>query len=80
MDMRRAFNWRRIADQAGLAVGVFVVVSPAILVFLWMLSLSLKSELENSAYPPVFIPAHSRWRTSPASWSAAASSNTSGTA
>jgi multiple sugar transport system permease protein len=25
-------------------------------VFLWMLSLSLKSELENTAYPPVFIP------------------------
>ena len=27
------------------------------LVLLWMLSLALKSELENSAYPPVFIPA-----------------------
>lgn len=54
--MSFAFNWRRFADRAGLAFAVFVVVSPAILVFLWMLSLSLKSELENSSYPPIFIP------------------------
>ena len=33
-----------------------VIVSPAILVFLWMLSLSLKNEIDNIAYPPVFIP------------------------
>ena len=31
-------------------------MSPAILVFLWMLSLSLKTELDNGTYPPVFIP------------------------
>ena len=31
-------------------------MSPAILVFLWMLSLSLKNEIDNLAYPPVFIP------------------------
>ncbi|MCC6471965.1 MAG: carbohydrate ABC transporter permease [Alphaproteobacteria bacterium] len=41
----------------GLALAVVVVVSPAILVFLWMLSLSMKTELENSAFPPVFVPA-----------------------
>ena len=34
----------------------FVLVSPAILFFLWMLSLSLKNEIDNTAYPPVFIP------------------------
>ena len=33
-----------------------MIVSPAILVFLWMLSLSLKNEIDNLAYPPVFIP------------------------
>ena len=33
-----------------------MIVSPAALVFLWMLSLSLKTEIENIAYPPVFIP------------------------
>ena len=31
-------------------------MSPAILVFLWMLSLSLKNEIDNITYPPVFIP------------------------
>jgi multiple sugar transport system permease protein len=29
---------------------------PALSVFLWMLSLSLKNEADNTAYPPVFIP------------------------
>ena len=54
--MTEAFSWRRLSDQLGLALAVFVVVSPAVAVFLWMLSLALKTELENSAYPPVFIP------------------------
>ena len=35
---------------------VFAIVSPAILVFLWMLSLAFKPEIENIAYPPIFIP------------------------
>jgi multiple sugar transport system permease protein len=38
------------------ALAVEVIVSPAILVFLWMLSLSLKNEIDNTAYPPVFWP------------------------
>src|SRR4029079_16812745 len=32
------------------------LVSPAILFFLWMLSLSLKNDADNTAFPPVFIP------------------------
>ena len=40
-----------------------VIVSPAILFFLWMASLSLKFEVDNAAYPPVFIPEHFAWRT-----------------
>jgi multiple sugar transport system permease protein len=48
---------RRLASRASFAFAVVVIVSPAILVFLWMLSLSLKPEVENIAYPPVFIPA-----------------------
>ena len=35
---------------------VVLLVSPAILVFLWMLSLSLKNEVDNMAFPPVFVP------------------------
>ena len=49
---------RQIASKAGLALSVFLIVSPAILFFLWMLSLSLKYEIDNAAYPPVFIPDH----------------------
>ncbi len=42
--------------RVGFAFSVLVIVSPALLVFLWMLSLSLKNEIDNIAYPPVFIP------------------------
>ncbi|MFM7197711.1 MAG: carbohydrate ABC transporter permease, partial [Chloroflexota bacterium] len=52
--------WPRIAGQArrGLVLGiaVFLLVLPAAFVFLWMLSLSLKPDVENTAYPPIFIP------------------------
>ena len=51
--MRRA---RKILSDVGFGFGVIMLVSPAALVFLWMLSLSLKNELDNTAYPPVFIP------------------------
>jgi multiple sugar transport system permease protein len=47
---------RRAINRVAFACTVFVIVSPAILVFLWMLSLSLKTEIENIDYPPVFIP------------------------
>jgi multiple sugar transport system permease protein len=52
---------RRWAGKAGFALSVFALVSPALLVFLWMLSLSLKNELDNTAFPPVFIPTHPTW-------------------
>ena len=47
---------RRFARRLAFWFAVAVIVSPAILVFLWMLSLSLKNELANMTYPPVFIP------------------------
>src|ERR1043166_8524814 len=47
---------RRLLRKAGFWLSVAVIVSPAILVFFWMLSLSLKNEIDNLAYPPVFIP------------------------
>ena len=53
---RSRFRWRRWLRKAAFAFSVVVIVSPAILVFLWMLSLSLKNEIDNIAYPPVFIP------------------------
>ena len=51
-----AHRIRRWLGQAGLYLSVLVLVSPAVLFFLWMLSLSLKNEVDNTAYPPVFIP------------------------
>ena len=48
---------RRMGAKLAFGFAVLVIVSPAALVFLWMLSLSLKTEIENIAYPPIFIPA-----------------------
>ena len=47
---------RRVMARVGLYASVLVLISPALLVFLWMLSLSLKNEVDNTAFPPVFIP------------------------
>jgi multiple sugar transport system permease protein len=49
-------------DRVGTTVCVLLVVSPALLFFLWMLSLSLKYEIDNGAYPPVFIPDRIAWQ------------------
>ena len=56
------FGLKVLAAQARPSrFAVFVIVSPAILVFLWMLSLSLKNEIDNTAYPPVFFPSELAW-------------------
>jgi multiple sugar transport system permease protein len=47
---------KKTLDRGVFALLVFVLVSPAASVFLWMLSLSLKTERDNLAYPPVLIP------------------------
>jgi len=53
---------RQILGTIGLWFAIFVVVSPAILFFLWMASLSVKFEIDNAAYPPVFIPERFAWK------------------
>jgi multiple sugar transport system permease protein len=52
---------RDILNKAGLTFAIVVIVSPAVLFFLWMLSLSMKFEIDNASYPPVFIPARINW-------------------
>ena len=52
----KAYRVRRVLGKIALFLSVIALISPAILVFLWMLSLSLKTELDNTAYPPVLIP------------------------
>lgn len=47
--------------RAALYFTVLVIVSPALLFFLWMLSLSLKPEVDNISYPPVLIPTALAW-------------------
>jgi len=54
---RRA-RLRRGSRKLGFAFAVAVIVSPAIMVFLWMISLSVKTEVDNTAYPPIFVPDH----------------------
>jgi multiple sugar transport system permease protein len=51
-----AYRARRILGRAGFYLSVVVIMSPALFVFLWMLSLALKNDLDNTAWPPVFIP------------------------
>jgi len=60
----RRLNRHRIRfwlNRAGLYASVVLLVSPALLFFLWMLSLSLKPEVDNISYPPVLIPTTLAW-------------------
>lgn len=52
---------KTLASKVGFAISVLVIVSPAILVFIWMLSLSLKNDLDNTTYPPILIPHAWAW-------------------
>ncbi len=47
---------RKALDKAGLALAVALLLAPCLFVFFWMLSLSLKYDVDNTAWPPVFIP------------------------
>lgn len=47
---------RSLARRLGFVFSLLLLVSPAVLVFLWMLSLALKTEIDNIEFPPVFIP------------------------
>ncbi|RIX97433.1 carbohydrate ABC transporter permease [Aureimonas flava] len=52
---------RRFLDRAGLLFLGLVFVSPAVFFFVWMLSLSLKFEIDNGAYPPILVPERIAW-------------------
>ena len=55
-------NPRGILNTLGLWFAALVLVSPAILFFLWMISLSVKFEVDNAAYPPILIPERFAWK------------------
>lgn len=52
---------KSILSKLGTALMVFIIVSPALFFFIWMLSLSLKYEIDNGAYPPILIPDRIAW-------------------
>lgn len=54
--MKKNYRLRRLLARTGLYLSVFALISPALLFFLWMLSLSLKTEVDNMSIPPVFLP------------------------
>ena len=53
---------RKILGKIGLGFAVLVIVSPAVLFFIWMLSLSLKFEIDNASYPPILFPDRIAWK------------------
>jgi multiple sugar transport system permease protein len=56
MDNHTKRKIRRLVDKVALAVSVAVLLAPCLFVFFWMLSLSLKYDIDNTAWPPVFWP------------------------
>ncbi|HWL67728.1 MAG TPA: carbohydrate ABC transporter permease [Geminicoccus sp.] len=66
---------KRLLNRIGLWFAVLMIVSPAVLFFVWMLSLSLKYEIDNAAYPPILIPENFAW----ANYAAVLESNRFGT-
>jgi len=56
--LRQTSLLRKMLGRVGFAFFLFLVISPTIFVFLWWLSLSLKPDIDNTAYPPIFIPQH----------------------
>ncbi|MHB0707361.1 carbohydrate ABC transporter permease [Roseomonas mucosa] len=53
---------RTLMRKLGMILCGLLVVSPALLFFVWMLSLSLKFEIDNGAYPPILIPDRIAWK------------------
>jgi len=47
---------KRLLSAVGLYALVILAMTPTLFIFFWMISLSLKVQVENTAYPPVFIP------------------------
>ena len=53
---RVSYRARKRLRRVGFFLCLFVLLSPTLFFFFWMTSLSLKPDVENIRYPPVFIP------------------------
>lgn len=47
---------KKILSEVSFYGLLLVFIAPTLFVFFWMLSLSLKTQVENTAYPPIFLP------------------------
>jgi len=48
-------QWRKLAKTAGFYGLVILVMLPTAFVFYWMITLSLKPQIEAAAFPPIFF-------------------------
>lgn len=53
---RKPIAWRKLLNRVGFWVALIILMSPVVFVFFWMISLSLKPDIQNISYPPIFIP------------------------
>lgn len=51
-----AIGVRTLVRRALFGLGLMLLLAPTIFFFYWMISLSLKTEVENQAFPPVLLP------------------------
>jgi multiple sugar transport system permease protein len=51
-----AMTARRLASRGLFGLGLALLMAPTLFFFYWMISLSLKTDVENLAYPPVLLP------------------------
>jgi multiple sugar transport system permease protein len=51
-----AIAGRKAVPRVVFGLGLVVLMAPTVFFFFWMISLSLKTDVENLAYPPVLIP------------------------
>jgi multiple sugar transport system permease protein len=61
LSLRSKRKLRKAFDKAALALSVAVLLAPCLFVFFWMISLSLKYDIDNTAWPPVFWPQEPTW-------------------
>jgi multiple sugar transport system permease protein len=51
-----AIGVRKLVHRALFGFGLALLMGPTLFFFYWMISLSLKTDVENLAYPPVLLP------------------------
>ena len=51
-----AIGVRKLVHRALFGLGLALLMGPTLFFFYWMISLSLKTDVENLAYPPVLLP------------------------